>query len=532
MYRNNLVRTTLSVFVACTLLYTASASAQSSTQLNPPALTPEFSDAPVATSLGPLLSEDITSDESYTPEVITMRQATATEEAPTMTLAQAEPELPQLDTPTRFSVELAPSRDDSITISWNYIGSFLSIVEKYKVNLYLGTDTNGEVLHAEEHTRVRVNNPSNAVVFLMFAYTPATQYTIELIVQATGHEDSNPLTETVMTRKFSLDSPTRNELVITPSTDNITVIFENTQSGVDGYALSIRKRFDDLGIAQSTEDFSIGESPVTFTNLVPNRAYTLMALPTFESERYEYSGGIVSLDFATRNLLLSNPRNVTASFVARRRGSLTIFNVRIAWESVENAQSYSLKSYDNNISFSTEIGEVFAPETETLASADFLFVSFRTIGIRAESDIYINSEEVFAPILPPKLSSEFFIVTPSSTSLSLTWDSSRDASLQTGGDSFYDSTFIGRLGSSASSLLLISIEDLDGNQIAEPEEVGTGADTYSRGGLSDATRYVVKIVHRVTVGDTSRSSEALEIKFIASTSLRLRLRAFLEGPLQ
>ncbi len=69
--------------------------------------------------------------------------------------------------------------------------------------------------------------------------------------------------------------------------------------GVDGYALSIRERFDNFEIAQSTQEFTIAASPVTFTGLVLGRAYTLLALPTFNSGSYEYTGGIVSLDFRT-----------------------------------------------------------------------------------------------------------------------------------------------------------------------------------------------------------------------------------------
>ncbi len=430
---------------------------------------------------------------------------------------------PQLDTPM---ISVIGTNGVTPVVIWMRSAN----VENYTLRLYLGDDTSGQVLRRREFPSITAQTYSPVLLPL----EPLTQYTVELIAQATGYRNSNPATSLYMSGKGIINAPTESELVITPSTDNITVTFEDTQPGVNGYALSIRKRFGDMGIAQSMQNFTISDSPIAFTDLLPDRAYTLMALPTFESERYEYSGGTVSLDFMTADLLLSNPENVTASFVARRLGSLTLSDIRIAWEPVENAQSYLINSYEgesnNRTSFAT-LGKVFAPATELLAG-NYFFDRFLTVSVTAESDIYINSEEVFAPILPPKLSREFFIVTPSATLLSLAWDSSRDASLQTGGDSFYDSTFIGRLGSSASSLLLISIEDLDGNQIAEPEEVGTGADTYSRGGLSDATRYVVKIVHRVTVGDTSRSSEALEIKFIASASLRLRLRAFLEGPLQ
>ncbi|MGU9977762.1 MAG: hypothetical protein ACNYNY_03640 [Candidatus Oxydemutatoraceae bacterium WSBS_2016_MAG_OTU14] len=191
-YRNNLVRATLSVFAVCALLYIASSSAHSSTQLNSPAPTPEFSDAPVVTSLGPLLSEDITRAESYTPEAMT--QGTATHEAPTMILAQMESaQQPQLATPVIRSVVSIPSLG-SIVVSWSSSGDN---VEKYKINLYLGSGTSGRI----EQTAERIDDATSStdISFVFTSVRAGTEYTAELIAQATGFRDSDPDTETITT---------------------------------------------------------------------------------------------------------------------------------------------------------------------------------------------------------------------------------------------------------------------------------------------------------------------------------------------
>ncbi|MGU9977761.1 MAG: fibronectin type III domain-containing protein [Candidatus Oxydemutatoraceae bacterium WSBS_2016_MAG_OTU14] len=406
-YRNNLVRATLSVFAVCTLLYIASSSAHSSTQLNSPAPTPEFSDAPVATSLGPLLSEDIARDESYTLEVIA--QGTATHEAPTMVLAQMESaQQPQLATPMIANVILSGG---SITANWSSAGR--DNVERYRINLYLGSGTSGAPERTGEIIVVTTGH-----VFTFQSLLPSTEYTVELIAQAAGFRDSEPDTETVTAGKLQLSAP-----------------------------------------------------------------------------------------------------EVTAAFVARRSGPLTLSNIRIAWSFDENASSYGLNFYDANENLSSFV-QGLAPAAEYVRE-DVLFLEFLTVGVTAiakDPATHLNSEEVRVPVLPPKLLSEFFTVTKSTSSLSLAWDSSFDAS-SPNGVYFYDAVFIDRLGSSASSLLLISIEDPQGSEIIGTAEVSTDADVYSTDGLDEATNYVLKTVHRVTLGDDSRDSEALEIPFRTLTVL-------------
>ncbi|MGU9977222.1 MAG: fibronectin type III domain-containing protein, partial [Candidatus Oxydemutatoraceae bacterium WSBS_2016_MAG_OTU14] len=209
---------------------------------------------------------------------------------------------------------------------------------------------------------------------------------------------------------------------------------------------------------------------------------------------------------------LSSPE-VTAAFVARRSSGLTLSNIRVAWSFDENASGYSVNIYRANESVFT-FATRLAPAAEHVFE-NFSFNQFFTAGVTAMAEdpaTHLNSEEVRVSVLPPKLLSEFFTVTPSSASLSLAWDSSFDASLEDG-VYFYDATFIGRLGSSASSLLLISIEDPQGSEIIGTAEVSTDADVYSTDGLDEATNYVLNIVNRVTVGGTTLDSEALEIPF-------------------
>ncbi|MGU9978068.1 MAG: hypothetical protein ACNYNY_05275, partial [Candidatus Oxydemutatoraceae bacterium WSBS_2016_MAG_OTU14] len=408
-YRNNLVRATLSVFAACTLLYIASASAQSSTQLNSLALTPKFSDALVATSLGPLLSEDITRDESYTSEAMT--QGTATHEAPTMILAQMESaQQPQLATPVIDGVFSSSSLNlNKINVTW----SSRSLpggdnVEKYKLNLYLGNGTNG----LPEQTGERINDSIN-LSFSFLSVRPVTEYTVELIAQATGFRDSDPDTETITTEKQQLSAP-----------------------------------------------------------------------------------------------------EVTAAFVARRSNGLTFHNIRVAWGSVENAQSYTVNLLTRSNSDGTT-SPLKAQVVDALTVAVFENVlnnQFYTVGVTAMSDIYPNSELSFVNVRPSKLSSEFFTVTPSVDSLSLAWDPSFDASLEDG-VYFYDATRIDNLGDSARSILRISIEDISGGEIVVPMEVSTEENSYSTDGLEETTNYVLKIAQRVTIGDDSLDSQALEIPF-------------------
>ncbi|MGU9978285.1 MAG: fibronectin type III domain-containing protein, partial [Candidatus Oxydemutatoraceae bacterium WSBS_2016_MAG_OTU14] len=363
--------------------------------------------------------------------------------------------LPQLDTPVINQVVV-----DGGTLILTWFG--VQNVDNYKANLYLGDGTSGEALQS-----VSVQNNNGFLVHSFLNLEPLTQYTVELIAQADNFRDSNPAPRTFTTGKIFISEPPRVALrltlVITESTDNITVNFRNTQLGVDGYTLSIRKNFGDGEIAQSAQDFLISDSPVTFTDLVPDRAYTLMALPIFDSERYEYLGGTLSLDFMTAALppSLSNPTEVTAVIEARRQSADTVSDIRVAWGSVANAQRYTVTLYagvDNVSDISALSTKTVSAPATTAVFEDQLNNQFFTVGVTAESDINPNSEEVRTSVLPPKLLRQFFTVTPSTVSLSLAWDSSSDAVLQDGVN-FYDATRIDNLGDSASSILRISIED-------------------------------------------------------------------------
>ncbi|MGU9977593.1 MAG: fibronectin type III domain-containing protein [Candidatus Oxydemutatoraceae bacterium WSBS_2016_MAG_OTU14] len=310
-YRNNLVRVALSVFAVCTLLYIASASAHSSTQLNSLALTPEFSDAPVVTSLGPLSSEDITRDESYTSEAMT--QGTATHEAPTMILAQG----------------------------------------------------------------------------------------------------------------------------LTP---------------------------------------------------------------------------------------LPAPEEVTAAFETRREGTATVHDIRVAWGSVENAESYTVRLYPGagNVSDISALSTktVSAPATTTVFE-NYPYSQFLKVGVTADSDTRPDSTEAREDVKPPKLSSAFFTITPGRKSMSMVWDISRDADLHNGAN-FYDTINIGDLDDSGgtvrvNSILVISIHNTDGGQLTSLRR-STEDNTYSTptritNSLSDGTNYVVRIVQEVNIGSVVRNSEALDIVF-------------------
>ncbi len=329
MYRNNLVRTTLSVFVACTLLYTASASAQQTLEE-----LPEPESLQITTSIvdrnnllvswdnaaegvttyeltliattenrvaaiqevsavdgsGTFTFEGIDLGTAYTLSVVAKGDASVYAPSPPYRVSVYQP---QLETPM---ISVIGTNGVTPVVVWMRGAN----VKNYTLRVYLGDDTSGQVLQRRGFPIITDRTYSPVLLPL----EPLTQYTVELIAHGTGYRDSNPATSMFVSGKANINAPTANELRITPSTDNITVTFENTQSGVDGYTLSIQKRFDDLGIAQSTQNVTISDSPITFTDLLPDRAYTLMALPTFESERYEYSGGTVSLDFMTRDTSL------------------------------------------------------------------------------------------------------------------------------------------------------------------------------------------------------------------------------------
>ncbi|MGU9977213.1 MAG: hypothetical protein ACNYNY_00755 [Candidatus Oxydemutatoraceae bacterium WSBS_2016_MAG_OTU14] len=92
-----------------------------------------------------------------------------------------------------------------------------------------------------------------------------------------------------------------------------------------------------------------------------------------------------------------------------------------------------------------------------------------TVGVTAVVDTIPDSQEVRTSVLPPKLLSEFFTVTPSSTRRAWVWNP-LDAVLQ-GGVNFYEATRVDNLGSLTGSILLISIEDPDGGEIIARMEV-------------------------------------------------------------
>ncbi|MGU9977569.1 MAG: fibronectin type III domain-containing protein, partial [Candidatus Oxydemutatoraceae bacterium WSBS_2016_MAG_OTU14] len=412
--------------------------------------------------------------------------------------------LPQLDAPTGLG-----DRDitgNSISLAWSLVAEATT----FNVNLYSGVDTS---MPALQTLTILQSGENNFALFEMLS--PVTQYTIEVIAQAENHRDSVPLTITRMTTKKQLETPTADEIGVTPSTDSATITFKNTPTGVTGYRLLL----EDNVIFRTTLDmeFLIEDSPIVVDNLVPGQRlrYSLVVRNLlFDSNFYtEPTGSAYSIAFTTKSVdPLSNPTMLTAVTEARRESAATVSDIRVAWDSVENAQRYTVRLYAGSDSSGGTLLRSTISVSALATTAVFrnqLNNQFFTVGVTAESDIYPDSQEVRVSVLPPKLLSQFFAVTPSSASLSLAWDSSFNASLEDGVN-FYDVT---RIGNSEISILRISIEDLNEGEIIAPMEVSTGEGAYSIDGLDEGTDYILKIVQRVTIGSVSLDSETLEIPF-------------------
>ncbi|MGU9977373.1 MAG: fibronectin type III domain-containing protein, partial [Candidatus Oxydemutatoraceae bacterium WSBS_2016_MAG_OTU14] len=407
--------------------------------------------------------------------------------------------LGNLSTPSALRVPAITH--ESISLAWNGVANATT----YTVNLYLASDTNTP-FRSERVT---------GTTFMFNSLSLVSSYTLEVIAQADNYRDSIPVTITAMTGKKRLELLTPEQIVVTESTDSATVTFQNTQMGIIRYSVFVQRNFGDNGIAVE-ETFSIEAMPIVLNNLLPGRRYTLIVSPMIDSDRYIRPTSNYFTSFTTEPVdALSNPTEVTAVIEVRRENAATVSDIRVAWGSVANALGYTVRLYAGADSIGdTPIGDpisVSTPATTTVLG-NYPYSQFLTVGVRAVSDIYPNSEEVFTSVLPPKLSSKFFTVTPSSASLSLAWDYSSDADLQDGVN-FYDVTRVDNLGDSASSLLRISIEDLNEGEIIEPMGVSTEEGAYSTGGLNKTTNYILKIVQRVAIEDIFLDSEALEISF-------------------
>ncbi|MGU9978168.1 MAG: hypothetical protein ACNYNY_05790, partial [Candidatus Oxydemutatoraceae bacterium WSBS_2016_MAG_OTU14] len=176
-------------------------------------------------------------------------------------------------------------------------------------------------------------------------------------------------------------------------------------------------------------------------------------------------------------------------------------DIRVVWEPLEDAQFYSLKLYlgANKLNESVyrvipEITSLF--ETISLDRADGHY----TVGLVAMADGYHPSDEARVVVRPPTLQQSLFNLNAAVDSLSLSWHSD-----QAPDSDFYRKTKFANLS--------ISIEDTTGNTVIKPSELSSTANTYSTDGLDEETDYVLKIVLRVTLDNTSIDGEPLRIPF-------------------
>ncbi|MGU9978132.1 MAG: fibronectin type III domain-containing protein, partial [Candidatus Oxydemutatoraceae bacterium WSBS_2016_MAG_OTU14] len=424
--------------------------------------------------------EDLLPDTTYTVSVVSSRDETGYIQSSAYRATTRTTALPQLDAPAG----LVPSTitGNSISFAWSLVAEATT----FNVRLYRGTDTSATALRT---LTILQSGTSNSASLDMLA--PVTLYTIEVIAQAEGYRASVPTTVTAMTSTAQLERPMADQITIVSSTNRVTISFQNTPMGVDGYVLVIVETEDPFRNIADFDRLSIEESPHVF-DVLPGRSYNLSAYAYSDKEGYIGSSSSTYDESFTAGSLdaLSNPE-VTAAVEVRRQDTATVSDIRVAWGSVANVQSYTVRLYPG----AGNVSDISALSTKTVSAIATMTVfenqfnsQFFTVGVTAVSDIYPDSEEVRTSVLPPKLLSEFFTVTPSSTSLSLAWDSSFNAVLEDG-VYFYDATRIDNLGDSASSLLLISIEDLDGGEIIARMEVSTEENAYSTDGLNEGTDY-------------------------------------------
>ncbi|MGU9978270.1 MAG: fibronectin type III domain-containing protein, partial [Candidatus Oxydemutatoraceae bacterium WSBS_2016_MAG_OTU14] len=362
-------------------------------------------------------------------------------------------------------------------------------------------------------TQVGTQEVSSPMVSYTFeSNMPVTTYVAVVVASAEGFIASGEgMSEEVVTGKGTLAPVSAGQITTSSVTENsitLSWVASNAQANATEYVFTRDGGTEEV-IAISAESYEI-------TNLAADTLYTIMVIARGDTNQYNDSSAL-SIEVRTTPILqeLDAPAMVTAAVEVRRQDTATVSDIRVAWGSVANAQRYTVTLYAGaDSSGGTPLGNplsVSAPAT-TAVFEDQLNNQFFTVGVTAESDIYPNSGESFVSVLPPKLSSGFFTVTPSSASLSLAWNPSFDAVLQDGVN-FYDATRVDNFGSSASSLLLISIEDLNGNEITGSAQVSTEENAYSTDGLNEGTDYILKIVQRVTIGSVSLDSETLEIPF-------------------
>ncbi|MGU9977721.1 MAG: fibronectin type III domain-containing protein, partial [Candidatus Oxydemutatoraceae bacterium WSBS_2016_MAG_OTU14] len=433
--------------------------------------TADVGEQTIAVSSNEHTFEGLSVDSEYTVSVVSSRDETGYIQSSAYRATTRTTALQQFPA---FSIS-ADSAGSSISLSWSLVAGATT----FNVRLYRSTDTSATALRT---LTILQSGTSNSASFGMLA--PVTLYTIEVIAQAENYLNSVPTTVTAMTSMAQLERPTAEQITIVSSTNSVTISFQNTPMGVDGYVLNIVEAADPFRNIADFDRLSIEESPHVF-DVLPGRSYNLSAYAYSDKEGYIGSSSSTYDESFTAGSLdaLSNPE-VTAAVEVRRQDTATVSDIRVAWGSVANVQSYTVRLYPG----AGNVSDISALSTKTVSAIATMTVfenqfnsQFFTVGVTAVSDIYPDSEEVRTSVLPPKLLSEFFTVTPSSTSLSLAWDSSFNAVLEDG-VYFYDATRIDNLSDSASSLLLISIEDLDGNEITGSAEVSTEENAYSTDG--------------------------------------------------
>ncbi|MGU9977331.1 MAG: fibronectin type III domain-containing protein, partial [Candidatus Oxydemutatoraceae bacterium WSBS_2016_MAG_OTU14] len=431
----------------------------------------------VDTSANKHVFTKLSADTTYTVSVVSSRDETGYIKSPAYSETVITKPLLQLNAPV-----LNPPNavGVSIMLSW----SELALATTYEVNLYRGSNTEGEPLQSD-------NVLGTTHTFDML--DPITSYTLEVIAQAKNYRNSDPVTTLAMTLRQPLQAPSAQDLEATATTNSITITVRNALPAVEEYVLDISP----VNSNQATQKLnaSLGSQTI-LTELEPATTYTLTVISSADSTSYTNSVAYTTM-IRTNYLGVLSTTTLTA-FTENRRT-----NIRLGWRSVANAQTFRVKLYEGANNMDKEAPHVF----ERIVSASTLLIdegvldnAHYTAGVTALANDYSSSEETRMTARPRALQESSFDLERGTDSLNLSWRSDESSD-----SDFYSKT--------AFASLHISIEDLGGSVEIKEREVSTIANTYTAGSLDEGTAYILKVIPRVTRGDASVAAETLSITF-------------------
>ncbi|MGU9977711.1 MAG: fibronectin type III domain-containing protein, partial [Candidatus Oxydemutatoraceae bacterium WSBS_2016_MAG_OTU14] len=289
----------------------------------------------------------------------------------------------------------------------------------------------------------------------------------------------------------------------TQTTNSITVSWSSTRPSVTSYAITLD------GMSERVVDASQAGSTI-FTSLDHSTAYMVDVIAQGDARKYRASDAYSQV-VTTIALPLATAESVTASIESE-------VNIVVTWDAVENAEEYTVRLLESAGGITTEVGtqEISSPEVSYTFESNMPVTTYVAVVVASAVGFSASDEAMSTEIvtgkgtLAPVSAGQITTSSVTENSITLSW-----------------------VASSAQANATEYVFTRDGGI---EQAIAISAESYEITNLAADTLYTIMVIAR---GDTNQYNDSSALSIEVRTNrgaqapgLRLRLRVFLEGPLQ